>query len=276
MITLLAWRIYQARKVSLHPYNKLTRRWAARKLKNFLALVPPDNPDPEGNGGAIAAALANADTVAVYPMNCWGDLWHGTGHEDPQDGFARQGLDFARTALAWTETEFQTDPSRRFVWGTSAGGHGVAELVKHGESFVRYVADAPVDYLPAILNQSPNPEASREVARRIYEGIDDIDHIGSFSLWHAVSVDQARPEIMYIYSCNDIVLTDSEITGRAAQAILTHYEPTEQHARLTAGATDIRGHVFTNSALGVAESVTDFFLEGQDRASCSNTFVPCP
>ena len=57
--------------------NEFTSEWGEAKLWETLGM----SRDPDAaNGvqkGALAAALADADFVQLYPMNCWGDYWHG-------------------------------------------------------------------------------------------------------------------------------------------------------------------------------------------------------
>jgi len=57
--------------------TELTSEWGEAKLWETLGMSRESNSE-EGNGrGALAAALADSDFVQLYPMNCWGDYWHG-------------------------------------------------------------------------------------------------------------------------------------------------------------------------------------------------------
>jgi hypothetical protein len=262
--------------------NKLTREWAECKLRDFMGQVAPECADNEANGGAIVAALIEKDAVAVLPANCYGDLWHGTGYTDPADGFARWGLNLALESADFVATEMETAAGERYAWGTSAGGHGIAELIVSGASYVRILADSPADYLPGA--QEANPAAYptlQEGYRRIFEGDADAEHVGRYSLAHAVHEDGFRDPVLYFFSCNDTSLPP-EITEPAAQAILAAYAQSDDacvvHAKDPSDpqGPDMAAHVFTNGRLQIARSAADWLLEGMRPPACENTFTPCP
>lgn len=263
------------------PLNKLTRKWAECKLRDFLGEAATECEDPEENAGAIVAALVRANAVAVLPVNCFGDIWHGTGYEDPVDGFPRLGLSLARKAMTFVEKVMTTDPKRRFAWGTSAGAHGIAEVVITDKSFSRVLADSPPDYLPGAYND-PAYAPAKEGLRRVFEGDGSAEHVGSFSLAHAVSNNGLRQEVLYLYSCNDTVVPPSQ-SEPAAKAILTHYENPAAACVVHAAppndpsAPDYKGHVFSNANLKVSTTLATWLLEGvRPNALCETSFHACP
>lgn len=272
----------------LAPVDKLTRDWAECKLRDFLGEPAPGCDDPEANGGAIVAALIERGAVAVLPANCWGDLWHGTGYRDDQDGFARRGLRLAREAAAFVQREHGTRPGDRYAWGTSAGGHGAAELVVAGEEPVRVLADSSADYLPGAADADPQAypiwrdyPAIQEGFRRIFEGDGSDEHVGRYSLAHAVGHAGWGGPILYLFSCNDTELPPA-VTEPAARAILEQHPAPQSccvlHARDPAqpDGPDLAGHVFSNGRLAVARAGTAWLLDGQRPPACATGYRPCP
>lgn len=262
--------------------DKLNRAWAECKLGDFMGQAAPGCEDEEDNGGAITAALVERGAVCVLPANCYGDLWHGTGYEDPADGFARHGLSLARAAADFVQTELGTDPARRFAWGCSAGGHGMAELLVAGEELVRVIADSPADYLPGAEQADPEGyPALQEGYLRIFEGDGSSQHVGRHSLYHAVHADAYGGPLLYLFSCNDIALPP-EVTQPAAQTILeAHPDPQSScvlHAKnpQDPDGPDLAGHVFTNGRIQVARAGAAWLLDGSRPPGCETEYTPCP
>lgn len=262
--------------------DKLNREWSECKLRDFWGKAAPGCDDAEANGGAIVAALIESGAVSVLPSNCYGDVWHGTGHVDPDDGFARHGLSLARQSAEFVQSEFGTDPDRRYAWGTSAGGHGIAELVVAGEELARAIADSPADYLPGAESASPQEYPGlQEGYRRIFEGDGSSENAGRFSLFHAVSSRSYGRPLLYLFSCNDTTVP-KEITEPAARAILEDRPDLSTscvlHAKDPQNPTgpDLSGHVFSNGRIQVARVGAAWLLDGTPPPACETTFVPCP
>lgn len=80
--------------------DRLSRSWASERVFSTLGMGDPEVDPGETHTGTLAAWLANRGVLALYPANCWGDLWHneqGSMAENDYGGdyFYRNGRTFA-------------------------------------------------------------------------------------------------------------------------------------------------------------------------------------
>lgn len=80
---------------------RLSRSWASDRVFSTIGMGTTEVDPDEIHTGTLVAALANRGALALYPANCWGDLWHNEqGHQNNDysgDEFYRNG----RTMAWW-------------------------------------------------------------------------------------------------------------------------------------------------------------------------------
>ncbi len=153
--------------------SRLTQEWGVSKVWELLGNRRTKVDVGENHDGALPAALTNADTIQVYPANCWGDLWQGrqtldNGGAVPEgeDGVLRRdGFSLA----AWTlrmvvDSDFaarqdfslplaDTDDLSLVALGSGARGAG-ALFADPGLAVPRgLLLDSPADALMPVLEQ---------------------------------------------------------------------------------------------------------------------------
>lgn len=185
--------------------NRLTGEWSRTRVFETLGLVNSESGDPgEENNGALAATLVDADTFALYPANCWGDLWHneyGYFRNDGGEGFERNGrfLAWATTGITSKDptesSNFRTDlglgddlevpldSSQVYMVGLGDGGRAPMELLWRATNMPT-VAGVIIDSSPDrmdwyVAKQGDYPEVVTGLDR-IYT--DDLARIGNFSM----------------------------------------------------------------------------------------------
>ncbi len=75
--------------------NRLLRSWASTRVFSTLGMWEAQVEPYEIQTGTLTAVLAEHDKLAIYPIDCWGDLWHNeAGRQDNDwvtDDFTRNG-----------------------------------------------------------------------------------------------------------------------------------------------------------------------------------------
>lgn len=129
------------------PEDRLTSSWASTEVEEQLGLrwQPGSLVEPEG---AWAAELVKAGWVVIAPGDCFGDLWHGRGQNDYDEGFLRQGAWLAQDSLRLRDT-----PGALLGIGLGEGGRGLVELLQAGVDFDAVVLDSTPDWLSPVLSQ---------------------------------------------------------------------------------------------------------------------------
>ncbi len=129
--------------------DRLNAAWADGEVEQTLGLT-----SPEASGrlrGAWAAALLEAGYAIALPANCWGDLWHGRGQNNLDEGFARLGARLAHDAIGLAAERPGITDQRVLAIGLGEGGRGVAELGLDGVHLDGIVVDASPDWLSPVL-----------------------------------------------------------------------------------------------------------------------------
>lgn len=129
--------------------DRLNADWADGAVEDVLGLSAP-----EASGrlrGAWAAALLESGYAIALPANCWGDLWHGRGRNDLDEGFARLGARLAHDAIGLAAARPGITDQRVIAIGLGEGGRGIAELGLDGVPLDGIVVDASPDWLSPIL-----------------------------------------------------------------------------------------------------------------------------
>ncbi len=144
-------------------YTRLHRAWGIAKVWETLGMYPTVDAT-EVNTGALPSILVDKGVAAVYPTNCWGDLWHNEGSVQPNDEagdlFSRNGHAFAvRVLRLLSDPEFRTtkgvefgfepDLSRLLLAGLGDATTGVVDLLRRDDTPHAFgvLFDGPVDDL---------------------------------------------------------------------------------------------------------------------------------
>lgn len=185
--------------------DRLTADWANRKVFETMGLLDAESEDT--SLGTVAAALADAGTFALYPANCWGDLWHneqGYAVNAEEDAFYRNGRALAwsllgmaspdattaagwRAALGLETFPIEVDTATVGIVGLGEGGRGAMELARRAQRVASVtgsssalpplrgvVVDSTCDnYYPVSTDTARYP-AEIEGLSRIYPGEADI------------------------------------------------------------------------------------------------------
>lgn len=190
--------------------NRFSSDWAADKVFETLGLLDEVIDPTETNLGILPAALADAGTFALYPANCWGDLWHNeTGPRnnnwEADGGVHRDGryLAWVMTSIANPDPEVATgmrtelgldglpislDASGVYIVGLGEGGRAAAELrirdliqdVPNQDAAVikGMVLDSPIDNLYRLVSDDVTFGAINDGIARIYPDHNDDDGDG--------------------------------------------------------------------------------------------------
>lgn len=147
--------------------SRLERPWALAKVWETLGQSTSPVDPAEASVGALPAALANAGVVQILPANCWGDLWHNSQDDQPNDfgaeAFHRDGLALAQLAYdalrdptfageLGVEIPVQIDPAGLHLVGLGDGGRGVVDLLSRPDNDPTALASVLVDSHPDLLS----------------------------------------------------------------------------------------------------------------------------
>ncbi len=254
-------------------YSRLERDWGIQKVWETLGML--DNVDPsESNLGTLPAALLDAGLVGIYPINCWGDLWHNESGLYPND-LAAEHIDRNGGAFAWwmvrfvTDAEFASsqqfytgalvDPEQVVLIGLGDGARGATELVlREPEGLTGLLLDSPIDNLQQWQEEVPGVDVGLE---RIYfePGGDDVDWL-KWSLKRILNTSDTLDgvRIGLVHSSIDPQVPSDNLTGTLnalpADACLVD--------------TELSTHVHTNSDLALAQDLVDFVALGNSNGRC--------
>lgn len=190
--------------------NRFSSDWAADKVFETLGLLDEVIDPTETNLGILPAALADAGTFALYPANCWGDLWHNeTGPRnnnwEADGGVHRDGryLAWVMTSIANPDPDVATetravlgldslpislDASGVYIVGLGEGGRAAAELrvrdliqdvPNQDAALIKgMVLDSPIDNLARLVTNDGTFKALNDGIARIYPDHTDEDGDG--------------------------------------------------------------------------------------------------
>ena len=187
--------------------NRFSSDWAADKVFETLGLLDEVIDPTETNLGILPGALADAGTFALYPANCWGDLWHNeTGPRnnnwEADGGVHRDGRYLAwvmtsianpdpdvattmKTELGLDDLPISLDASGVYIVGLGEGARAAAELrvrdliqdVPNQDAAVikGMVVDSPIDNLSRLVNNDETFQDINDGIARIYPDHTDDD-----------------------------------------------------------------------------------------------------
>ena len=196
--------------------------------------VRGDLPAGTDRGGAWVAALIESGYAVAAPTNCWGDLWHGRGVDNPQEGFARSGrLVLDAALLAARELEGVAPGGPLLVVGLGDGGRGVVEYALAGGAIDAAAIDSSPDRLPPVVTSDPHGIRARALRAVYYDELADIVNVDARdaqlieslqrdSLLHLVSDEGFRAPLVYAWSPHDPNLGPT-MASPGAEAVQSHY-----------------------------------------------------
>lgn len=188
--------------------DRMNSSWASEKVFETLGLLGEslDVSEVDRNLGTLPAALAEAGAVALYPANCWADLWHNEIGSTPNrynsdGGVERNGrvLAYAMTAIASSDPDTATawktklgldalpvplDLSGVYLAGLGEGGRAVAELYRRdvegtpASPVKGILVDSTMDNLYPIVTADSTYKSYNDGLARIYPDDEDDDGDG--------------------------------------------------------------------------------------------------
>jgi hypothetical protein len=261
--------------------NRLSAAWAKERVFFTLGMWSPDDEKTEQSTGAIATALAQSGALAIYPANCWGDLWHNekiTNKNDYRtDGFYREGLTFAwwMTQLivnqAFASAQDFTPPvrvdgSKLYLFGLGDGGRAVGEVLLRATSiqssdvkpvFGGVFVDSSPDDLSYYLINTQYTQQIRGLQRIFYEDSEPYGHYSLLNYLGGTPLKGGRgstgsyvvpSQMDIIWSSQDSIVADDMIEPMATRASALGGKVTD---------TQLSGHVFSSSSITIANDVVN-------------------
>ncbi len=258
--------------------NRLTAEWARTRVFETLGLVDSESGGPgEENTGALAAALVDEGVFAIYPANCWGDLWHneyGYHRNIGTEGFERNGRFMAwaaaaiaskdaveaatyRTRLGLDELPIPLDPATVYAVGLGDGGRAPMELAfRAGNTpdFAGTLLDATPDRLDYyIANAATFPDEVTGM-ERIFD--EETELAGAYSTDRYLAArgfgGTFRNRLVLYYSSADPSVPDGTLAPLIAQAAA--------RPELIVQDTGLTAHISLNADQSLADSAVNQLL----------------
>ncbi len=267
----------------LGEFTRLHRGWGIAKVWETLGMYPTVDAT-EVNNGALPATLMEKGVAAVYPANCWGDLWHNEGSVQPNDEeadlFARNGHAFAvRVARLLNDLDFRVtkgielpfepDLERLIVAGLGDATTGVVDLIQREDrpDFIGALFDAPVDDLSIWAEDSQFADRGKGLERIFsYNPADPDPDYRDPPDWvdHSIEglakdgdLDDIRTAVLYSTLDPSVPYPDLHYTG-----MLVAVEDLENQDLIWATDTGSASHVFSNSDREIARQSIEYLLSG--------------
>jgi len=256
--------------------TRMTRRWGVQKVWETLGMHPQVEP-AEVNHGTLPSALLDAGVAGVYPINCWGDLWHNESpaavNDKATEYLDREGGTFAWWQLRWlVDATFASsqgilpsaslDTDTLYLIGLGDGARGVNDLVKRGDrpEIAGVIIDSPIDDLDAWA-ETPGVD---EGLARIYYDVAGSDDTGGASSYNRHAIKRAVSEgdwdgvpTMLIYS--DV---DPRVPSGSTAGLVTKLDERGQVTSCVV-QTGEAAHVQSNSDIVLARQAVSFLTEGE-------------
>jgi hypothetical protein len=259
--------------------NRLTADWARSKVFETVGLLDSPGKEPgEENTGALAAALVDNNAFAIYPANCWGDLWHnefGYYRNQDDEGFERNGRYLAwaaaglasrdateaaqfKSKLGLNDLPIPLDTTKLYLIGLGDGGRAVTELAWRAGNMPGVTATI-VDSIPDRMDwYTANGSSNADIVtglERIYTT--NINAVGNWSLDNYIGIKGFNGVIQnsleLYYSSDDPTIPNGTLTGLVAQATT--------HPEMTVVDTGQAEHVHINRDRQESFSIIDSFLQ---------------
>lgn len=254
-------------------YSRLERGWGIQKAWETMGMFAQVETG-EQNFGTLPSALLDAGVVAIYPINCWGDLWHNETGKFPND-LASEYIERNGGAFAWWMVRFVTDPefaqSQGFytqatfdadnltLFGLGDGARGVVELAKRQpEGLQGIMVDSLIDDLSQWQEEVPGVGDGLE---RIYYETDggDIDWL-NWSLKRRLNSTNELNGVRIGFVYSDI---DTRVPAGNLNGTLNNLRGSDCVVN-----TSVAAHVHTNSDLALAQDMVDYVVFDEDVERC--------
>ena len=270
--------------------HRLSAAWGIKKTWETLGMYPQVD-STEDNLGTLPAQLANDGVVALYPANCWGDLWHNSEEFQPNDSsadlFWRNGMTMAWwmvRAVIEEEPTFLGDEIPEFksyaasdnlhAIGLGDGARGVYDLVyrlhgndEYGARFSSVVLDSPVDDLNQWAATVTGVQGGLD---RIFYGQRDTPGLAYWSLPALLGEDEAYGSFDFLDGTR-VGIVHSSIDPRVPSGNLDAAEEALGGRPATCVVdTAQQGHVFLNADTSLARDLTQFAVRGIGNSTCQD------
>lgn len=130
--------------------DRLSATWSSAQVETMLGLEASVGTTGLAQGAWVAELLSRGFAV-VAPANCWGDLWHGTGRNDYDEGFLRLGTHLADEALSLATARPGIAADPLLVVALGEGGRAVPELHAAGVTIDAAFVDSSPDWLAPMV-----------------------------------------------------------------------------------------------------------------------------
>jgi len=259
--------------------TRLHRDWGIKKV--WETLGQGDSVDPtENNTGSLPAAMVEAGMVGVYPINCWGDLWHNGVEDSPNDlaadlGVIRNGHTFAWWMIRFlqdlefavshdSQVALNLDLEQLYLVGLGDGARGVADLLRRADMppVAGVLLDAPVEDLTSWATLD-SFSAERVGLQRVYN-FDGEDPERPEPTWSQTSLSQLASTGGFTGMRTAVIYSDADPRIPLPE---THYDSLAQSLSTVEGAwvqnTGESAHVFSNGDFGRSTELVNYLLTGE-------------
>lgn len=226
--------------------NRMTSEWASGKVFETLGLHKTDASSTEVNDGTLAAVLADRGTFALYPANCWGDLWRSESGYQPNDWGEDGGVHREGRFMAWMMTRFvSTDTEEAADWrsrfgldalpipldssgmyfiGLGEGGRALPELLRRTDAdqaadasfppVLGAILDSPMDDVTPIAQDPAGWPDEHEGINRLFP--DETDW-GRYSMNRLLTQNRFPNPLTLYWSSADPQVPDETLAGLVGQ-----------------------------------------------------------
>jgi len=260
--------------------TRLHQAWGIAKVWETLGMYPTIDAT-EVNTGALPSVLVDKGVAAVYPINCWGDLWHNEGSVQPNDEagdlFSRNGHALAvRIMRLLSDTDFrltkgvefgfEPDLNRLMVAGLGDATTGVVDLMRREDVAHTFgvLFDAPVDDLSVWAENAQFSDRAKGLQRIFnYDPTDTDPERRDPPDWSEFSIEGLaldgglegkRTAVLYSRTDPFVPFPDVHYTGML--------EALGDDDLIWASDTERSEHVFSNSDSDLARKAIEFLMTG--------------
>jgi hypothetical protein len=261
--------------------DRLNAGWARERVFQLLGMWE-GTPDPaEVHEGTLPAALADAGIAALYPGNCWGDLWHNyygrQENDEDLDQFYRNGLAFGAwmfrvlvdpefVASHGFTLPFEPDTSRIALLGLGDGGRAIGDLLpmlrteswSSGYAVSGVMLDSTPDDLSYYVENIGSETAFYNGLVRIFTEEGDLADLGQYSTARFLQSGGANrwpSRLLLLSSAADPILPADTLTQ--LEAWIRNRGASEVYVSREMGGAS---HIFSNRDMQTSREVRDFLF----------------
>ena len=266
-------------RAGVGPVTRLHRDWGIKKV--WETLGQGDTVEPtEDNTGSLPAAMIDAGMVGIFPINCWGDLWHNGVEGSPNDlaadlGVIRNGHTFAWWMVRFlqdldfavshnSQVALNLDLEQLYLVGLGDGARGVADLLRREDMppVAGVLLDAPVEDLTSWATLD-SFAAERVGLQRLYN-FDGEDPERPEPTWSQNSLHQLASTGGFQGMRTAVLYSDADPRIPLPE---NHYDSLVQAMLTVEGAwvqnTGESAHVFSNADFSRSTELVNYLLTGE-------------